>query len=160
KDPNPPEPVVPAPPRVDSVIRDGTGLVHVVWSQPDSGGSPILNYNVYRRASTGTYGPPLATLPAGTTSFNDNTADPAISFFYKVTAVNALGESTNCGEFPITAPPPINPCIGAGFLVDSDPTGDQLLAPRPAPTARRGRRSDRRRQPARLHNESRYSQHG
>jgi hypothetical protein len=40
-DPNPAEPVVPAPPRVDSVVKDGTGIVHIQWSAPDNGGSPI-----------------------------------------------------------------------------------------------------------------------
>ena len=128
-DPNPAEPVVPAPPRVDSVVRDGTGLVTVKWSAPDNGGSPILSYNVFRRTSIGTYGAPLANVPAGTTTYVDSTADPATAYFYKVTAINAIGQGVNCSEFPITAPPPTNPCVGTGFLVDSDPTGDQVGAP-------------------------------
>ncbi|MFL6528963.1 MAG: dockerin type I domain-containing protein, partial [Chthoniobacterales bacterium] len=128
-DPNPAEPVAPAPPRVDSVVRDGTGLVTITWSAPDNGGSPIVSYNVYRRTSSGTYGAPLASVPAGTLSYVDTTADSSTAYFYKVTAVNALGEGLNCGEFPISAPPPTNPCVGTGFLVDSDPTGDQVAAP-------------------------------
>ncbi|PYK31290.1 MAG: hypothetical protein DME57_04230, partial [Verrucomicrobia bacterium] len=128
-DPNPAEPVAPAPPRVDGVINDGSGVIHVTWSAPDNGGSPILSYNVYRRTDPGTYGAPLATVPAGTTNYDDGSTDPNTSYFYKVTAVNAIGESAACGEFAITAPPPINPCIGSGVLVDVDPTGDQLLAP-------------------------------
>ena len=128
-DPNPAEPLAPAPPRVDSVVRDGTGIVHLAWSQPDNGGSAITSYKVYRRASNGSYGAPLATVPPGVTTYDDSTADPATAYFYKVTAVNSIGEGLNCSEFPITAPPPIDPCSGAGFLVDSDPTGDQLLAP-------------------------------
>ncbi|MEP6810069.1 MAG: fibronectin type III domain-containing protein, partial [Chthoniobacterales bacterium] len=128
-DPNPAEPLAPAPPRVDSVVRDGTGLVTVTWSAPDNGGSPILSYNVFRRPSTGTYGAPLANVPAGTNTYVDSTADPATAYFYKVTAINAIGQGMNCSEFPITAPPPTNPCVGTGFLVDSDPTGDQVGAP-------------------------------
>jgi PKD repeat protein len=128
-DPNPVEPVAPAPPRVDSVVRDGTGIVHVKWSEPDNGGSAITSYNVYRRTSSGTYGAALASVPAGTTTYDDNTADASLSYFYKVTAVNVIGEGANCSEFPITAPPPIDPCSGTGFLVDADPTGDQTLAP-------------------------------
>jgi len=128
-DPNPVEPVAPAPPRVDSVVRDGTGIVHVKWSEPDNGGSPITSYNVYRRTSTGTYGAALASVPAGTTTYDDNTADASLSYFYKVKAVNVIGEGANCSEFAITAPPPIDPCSGTGFLVDADPTGDQTLAP-------------------------------
>ncbi|MGI9087731.1 MAG: hypothetical protein ACR2HH_08350 [Chthoniobacterales bacterium] len=128
-DPNPSEPVAPAPPRVDGVVKDGTGIVHVTWSAPDNGGSPIASYNVFRRTNPGTYGAPLATVPAGTTNYDDATTDPTTSYFYKVTAINMIGESVNCLEFPITAPPPTNPCVGTGFLVDADPTGDQTLAP-------------------------------
>ncbi len=128
-DPNPVEPVAPAPPRVDSVVRDGTGIVRVKWSEPDNGGSAITSYNVYRRTSAGTYGAALANVPAGTTTYDDNTADPATAYFYKVTAINAQGEGLSCSEFPITAPPPVDPCSGTGVLVDSDPTGDQTLAP-------------------------------
>src|SRR6266404_1429452 len=128
-DPNPPEPLAPAPPRVDSVVRDGTGVVHLAWSQPDNGGSAITSYNVYRRTSAGSYAAPLANVPAGITTYDDSTADPNTAYFYKVTAINVIGEGLNCSEFPITAPPPIDPCTGAGFLVDSDPTGDQLLSP-------------------------------
>ena len=57
-DPNPAEPVVPAPPRVDSVVKDGTGIVHIQWSAPDNGGSAITGYKVYRRVNPGSYGAP------------------------------------------------------------------------------------------------------
>lgn len=131
-DPNPAEPVVPAKPRVDSVVKDGAGVVHVKWSEPDNGGAVITGYKVYRRTSVGTYGAPLAMLPAGTTSYDDMTAAANTSYFYKVTAVNAIGEGTNCGEFPTTAPPQTNPCTLPGYLVNTDPTGDQTLAPQNA----------------------------
>jgi PKD repeat protein len=128
-DPNPAEPHVPAPPRVDSVVQDGTGIVRIKWSQPDNGGAAITGYNVYRRLSSGSYGAPLATVPAGTTTYDDATAVPGTAYFYKVTAINSIGEGPNCGEFAITAPPPVDPCAATGFLVDTDPTGDQVLAP-------------------------------
>jgi hypothetical protein len=127
-DPNPPEPVAPAPPRVDSVYRDGANTVHVNWSVPDHGGSPILGYNVYRRTSSGAFGPPVI-LPAGTTSYNDTTAAPGTQYLYKVTAFNAIGEGQSCGEFPIGAPPPVDRCAAPGFLVSTDPTGDQIGSP-------------------------------
>ena len=128
-DPNPAEPVVPSAPRVDSVFNDGTGVIHVNWSAPDNGGSPITGYNVYRRLSSGSYSAPLATVPGTVTTFDDPITDPNASYFYKVTAINAVNEGPNCGEFPVTAPPPINPCTLPGFLVDADPTGDQTAAP-------------------------------
>ncbi len=128
-DPNPAEPVAPAPPRVDSVFKDGAGAIQVLWSVPDNGGSPITGYKVYRRTSSGGYAAPLAVLPAGTTTYADATNDPNTSYFYKVTAVNAISEGLNCGEYAIAAAPPTNPCQVPGYLVNTDPTGDQLLAP-------------------------------
>jgi hypothetical protein len=43
-------------------------------------------------------------LPACKTAYDDTTGVAGTSYFYKVTATNALGESSNCGEFSITAP--------------------------------------------------------
>jgi PKD repeat protein len=50
----------------------------------------------------------LATITLGCpdckTTYDDNTAtNTAITYLYKVTATNAIGEGTNCGEFPIVA---------------------------------------------------------
>ncbi len=128
-DPNPAEPIAPREPRVDSVTRDGSGIVRITWSEPDHGGSPITAYNIYRRTQPGTYGAPIATVPANTNSYDDGSTDPAVTYFYKVTAVNGQGEGAACGEYPVTAPPPTNPCLLPGFLVVTDPTGDQTLAP-------------------------------
>jgi PKD repeat protein len=128
-DPNPVEPTAPAPPRVDGVAEDATGLIRITWSVPDNGGATITGYNIYRRTDPGSYGAPLATVPADTTTYVDNTATAGAVYYYKVTALNAQGESVACSEFTISTPPPTNPCAATGFLVDTDPTGDQLLAP-------------------------------
>jgi PKD repeat protein len=128
-DPNPVEPTAPAPPRVDGVVEDGTGLIRITWSVPDNGGSTITGHKIYRRTEPGSYGAPLATVPADTTTYVDNTAAAGVIYYYKITALNAQGESVACGEYTISLPPPTNPCAGTGFLVDTDPTGDQLVAP-------------------------------
>src|SRR5205807_5875266 len=52
-DPNPVEPVPPAAPQLISAVR-GSGGVLITWLQPDNGGSPVLGYNVYRGAASGT----------------------------------------------------------------------------------------------------------
>jgi PKD repeat protein len=120
---DPAEPIAPSAPRVDSVEKDGAGIVHLSWSTPDNGGSPITGYRIYRRTSAGTYGAALATVPDKTT-YNDTTANPSASYFYKVTAVNLIGEGTNCGEYPVVNSQ--TACELPGIQVLSDATGDPL----------------------------------
>ncbi len=128
-DPNPAEPAVPAAPRLDSVTQNSSGVVHVDWSEPDNGGSPLTGYNVYRRTSAGTYGAPLATVtmgcPSCKTEYDDTTAVAGTAYFYKVTALNLIGESTNCGELPVGAATVGNdPCIIPGVEILTDQSGD------------------------------------
>jgi hypothetical protein len=119
---DPPEVAAPAAPRVNSVARSGDA-VRVSWSEPDNGGSPITGYNVYRReGASGVEG------RVGTTTktiFDDATADPAKQYLYRVTAVNAHGESNSCGSFPVgDAVVEQTPCTTPGVTVVSDPAGD------------------------------------
>ena len=119
---DPLEPAAPAAPLVNSVKRNGSGVVHLDWSIPDNGGSPITSYRIYRRTEGGAYGAPLATVTDKTTYDDDTATDPGATYFYKVTAVNLIGEGQNCGEYP--AVPGQNPCEVPGVQVLSDPTGD------------------------------------
>jgi hypothetical protein len=119
---DPTEPAVPGAPNV-TAIRDGSGVVQLSWPVPDDGGSPITEYRVYRRIASGTYGAPLATVT--TNSYADATAtDLGTTYFYRVTAVNALGESPFCGEVSPTAA--TDPCVEPGLPILADPTGDSL----------------------------------
>jgi hypothetical protein len=127
-DPNPAEPVVPAAPRLNTVTETGE-IVHLDWSEPDNGGSPLTGYKVYRRTDPGTYGAPLATVtigcPACKTTYDDTTTVPGTAYFYKVTALNAIGESTSCGELPIGLAGPVeSPCLIPGITILTDPVGD------------------------------------
>ncbi len=126
---------VPAAPRVNSVTGKAGITVHLDWSEPDNGGSPLTGYNVYRRASAGTFGAALATItigcPACKTTFDDTTTVAGKSYFYKVTATNFdpsvpnSGEGTNCGEFPIvSAGANETPCLLPGLTILNDPQGD------------------------------------
>ncbi len=114
----------PGAPRVDRVFRNGG--VEVDWSTPDNGGAPILSYNVYRKTgAAGTYAV-IANVTRNT--YLDNTAaDPAASYFYKVTSINSAGESNSCGEFPVGASgPQESTCVTPGLTILTDPTGDEL----------------------------------
>ena len=131
-DPNPAEPTVPAAPRVDSVIGAAGSVVHIDWSEPDNGGAALTGYRVYRRTSVGVYGAPLATVtqgcPACKTDYDDNTTVSGTSYFYKVTALNAQGESTNCNEYPIGAVTGVveRACLLPGLTILTDPANDEL----------------------------------
>ncbi len=122
---------VPAAPRVNSVTGSAGSTVHLDWSEPDNGGSPLTGYNVFRRTDPGTYGAPLATItvgcPACKTTFDDTTTVAGTSYFYKVTALNVIGQGTNCGEFPISAAGVVEtPCLLPGLTILTDGTGDEL----------------------------------
>ncbi len=121
----------PGSPRVDSVATAGAA-VHLAWSEPDNGGSPLLGYNIYRRTTSGAYGAPLATVtkgcPACKTTYDDSSAVPGTSYFYKVTAINAVGEGGSCREFPVGAAGPLSdPCLVPGITILTDPAGDIIV---------------------------------
>ncbi len=123
-------PTVPRAPRLNSVTGSPGANVHLDWSEPDNGGSPLLGYNVYRRTEPGTYGAPLATVTIGCpaackTTYDDPTTVAGVSYFYKVTALNAIGQGTNCGEFPIGAAGGTETtCELPGLTILEDPAGD------------------------------------
>lgn len=119
---DPPEQAAPLAPRVNSVVRNGN-IVSLNWSAPDNGGSPITSYNIYRKEGTGG----VEGLIGSTTKtiFDDTTTDPSKQYFYRVTAVNANGESGSCGSFPVgDAPVTQSPCTTPGVTVVSDTAGD------------------------------------
>src|SRR5258706_14688896 len=73
---DPLEPAAPAAPLVNSVKRNGSGVVHLDWSTPDNCGSPITGYRIYRRTHGGTYGGARATGTDKTTYDDDTATDP------------------------------------------------------------------------------------
>ncbi len=118
---DPVEPGVPAAPQV-AAARDANNVVHVTWTTPDNGGSPITNYKVFRGSPGGTE-TLLATVPGNTNSYDDTTADPNVTYFYRVTAVNAVGEGASCGLAFVVVPE--SPCRlpGRTVVVDTSDSG-------------------------------------
>src|SRR5262249_57810605 len=75
----------------------GTNSVSLAWAAPASnGGSAISNYKVYRSTSSGTE--VLLTTLANVTSFTDTGLTAGTTYFYKVSAVNTVGESPPSAE--------------------------------------------------------------
>jgi PKD repeat protein len=127
---DPVEPVAPGAPRLSSANKDPYGVVHVTWSEPDNGGSPLTGYNIYRRTANGAYGAPLATISAASPSYDDTNADPTQEYFYKVTASNAVGEGTSCGELQvIPSSATETPCVAPGIVIARDAELDQTGSP-------------------------------
>lgn len=85
----------------------GNNQVALSWTVPASnGGSAITGYKIYRSLTTGTE--TLLASPAGTgTAYTDLTAVNGTTYFYKVSAVNAIGEgalSNETSATPVTVP--------------------------------------------------------
>jgi PKD repeat protein len=116
-------PVAPGNPLVTAT--SDSGGTHLSWLVPDNGGSPITGYNVYRRAQGSTQKQLLANVGTAT-SFDDLSAAAGVTYFYTVTAVNAVGESQPCagGEVSPTLAASGDPCSAPGVSVVTDPSGD------------------------------------
>src|SRR5438876_2439226 len=91
-----------APPTIPGAPRDlgavaGDATVALAWSSPSSdGGSTITNYKVYRGTISGQLSF-LATLP-NVLSYTDSAVTNGQTYYYKVTAVNAVGEGPRSNE--------------------------------------------------------------
>jgi fibronectin type 3 domain-containing protein len=85
----------------------GNGQVGLSWTAPASnGGSAITGYNIYRSTTSGAE--TKVASPAGTgTTYTDTGLANGTTYYYKVTAVNTVGESalsTEASATPATVP--------------------------------------------------------
>ncbi|MHA1945997.1 MAG: right-handed parallel beta-helix repeat-containing protein [Candidatus Hodarchaeales archaeon] len=70
----------------------GANFVHLSWIPPSNDGeSAITRYNVYRGTTSGEY--IFVGIATTTTNYNDTLVVGGITYFYVVTAINAIGES-------------------------------------------------------------------
>jgi len=91
------------------IATAGNGSVSLSWTAPsNNGGATIAKYNVYRGTSSGGEGStPLATVTSGT-SYTDSGLSNGTTYYYKVSAVNSIGEGPTSSEnsaTPQAAPP-------------------------------------------------------
>ena len=85
----------------------GNESVHLSWTAPGDGGSPITGYRVYRGASSGTES--FLVAPAGTgTTFDDSGLTNGSTYSYQVSAVNGVGEGPRSVEQSATPQAPPN----------------------------------------------------
>ncbi|MBI4728403.1 MAG: fibronectin type III domain-containing protein [Acidobacteria bacterium] len=96
----------------------GQGQIALSWTAPAfDGGSVITEYRLYRGTAPGSETLQGALLP-GATSFTDTSLGNGATFYYEVTAVNAVGESAFSNEASATTwnvpSLPQNPTANAG----------------------------------------------
>jgi fibronectin type 3 domain-containing protein len=103
----PSSPAVPSAPQHLAALA-GNQLVSLSWSTPASqGSSAITGYNVYRGSSTG--GEALLANTGVTLVYNDTGLVNGNTYFYEISAVNAVGEGQRSNEASATPSTSSNP---------------------------------------------------
>jgi Dockerin type I domain len=101
--------------------------IHLLWSEADTGNSPITGYQILRGTASNAE-TPLTTVP-GTQiggTFDDLTAtDATQTYYYKVVAVNAIG--TSCPNNEVASPYLGDACTGI-IIHKNDPTHPEANA--------------------------------
>jgi hypothetical protein len=115
---DPPAASAPGAPAVTGGVSGTTASLS--WSTPDNGGAAITGYKVSRR--DGTTVTPLATVTTNT--FSDPGYNAAAQTVYRVTAVNANGESAYKEFNPAGGTGGQSACVQPGVLVVSDVNND------------------------------------
>ena len=93
---------LPSSPALSAVAE--TGAVHLGWSVPAAGGSPISGYNVYRGTTPG--GATLLASLGLQQAYDDAAVANGTTYYYQVSAVNGQGEGPRSNEVSATPPPP------------------------------------------------------
>jgi hypothetical protein len=114
---DPTEPALPRAPLVTGNLDAGNTKVTLSWPEPDNAGSTITSYKIYRAT---TQPGPYALIAQVTQPGYVDTGFGSGDKFYRVTAVNGIGEGPYCHEFhPINIELP-DPCKLPGVLVSND----------------------------------------
>jgi hypothetical protein len=111
----PSSPDLPCAP-VPGAPTSGIGTIHLSWhvALPEP---PVDHFNVYRGTASGAEDPaPLAVVPGNVTSYDDITGS-AGTWFYRVTAVDARGESPPSPEISGTSSAPVLTATPKGLSV-------------------------------------------
>src|SRR5216110_3165928 len=100
-------------------VQRVNSVVHLAWSEADTGNSTITRYRIMRGTASGAE-TQLTTVSGNQTTYNDTTAtDPTKTYYYKVLAVNGAG--TSCGNNEVAAPFVGDTCTG--LIVQKTPPG-------------------------------------
>ncbi|MGC9014780.1 MAG: fibronectin type III domain-containing protein, partial [Thermoproteota archaeon] len=97
----------------------GDKKVTLNWEPPSNNGySAITNYKIYRGTSPG--GETYLTTVGNVTSYEDTSVTNGVTYYYKISAVNSVGEGPMSNEVSATPTPPSLPTVTVDeVLVDS-----------------------------------------
>jgi fibronectin type III domain protein len=127
---DPGEPSRPGAPRIEGFRTADFALIE--WPEPDDGGSPIRSYRVFRGTAPGAE-KQVATFKAPKRAFVDTKLKADTTYFYRVSATNAKGESERSNTLTLSvgsnAPTPAAACALPGLLAAVDRVGEPEAAP-------------------------------
>jgi subtilisin family serine protease len=75
----------------------------LTWTAPANGGSAITGYRLSRATAVGGPYAQIASPAANATSYNDNNLQAGATFWYRITAVNAVGTSPASNTVAVTS---------------------------------------------------------
>ena len=104
-------------------------LASVAWNAPDTGGTKVSKYTVYRSSTSPTSGFAVIGTTTGQTTYQDTATNPSVEkYWYKVEAENAQGKAPigNTIELPITGAV-VDTCKVPGETIFVDTIGDGTL---------------------------------
>ena len=79
----------------------GNAVSHLTWTDGSDGNSPITSHNLYRGTSSGGE-TLLATLSGTASSYDDSAVTNGLTYYYQVSASNAVGGSPRSNELSLT----------------------------------------------------------
>lgn len=128
---DPVEPTLPGSPRVEG-YRTAT-FAYIKWPEVDGGGLPVTEYRVYRGTAGGSE-TLLRSVGTKRALVDTDVLDAAATYYYRVSAVNAQGESPlgNTLALPAddpNAPTPELACQLPGWKLATDLTGEAEASP-------------------------------
>ena len=125
----PTAPTAPAAP-TGLTVAGGNATVSLTWTAAAANGSPVTAYKVYRGPSTSNMSL-IATL-GNVTSYVDNAVVNNTLYYYKVSAVNAIGEGPASTTVSVTPKPPTVPGAPASLTASGVAPGVKLTWTAPA----------------------------
>jgi hypothetical protein len=83
--------------------RGGEGMAGLTWQPPkNDGGTNVTGYRIYRSTTPGVYGQTIATEGNTVLSYRDEGLQDGQKFYYRISALNAMGEGEVSDEQIVT----------------------------------------------------------